>query len=364
MIEKSFVTEIDELCAQRFGWEYPDDNIQHAHMVDSCIREKIIPPNIRYAFFKITMRCNSNCAYCEHAYSRNQGANTEQPKEEIIKVVHQLAKQGVRACSVSGGEPLTYADLDEVIKAFVDNRIQPILLTNGILLPQKLERLYESGLRYVIISIDSFEAAHYKESRGISFDALMKAYQFTVEFKKTHPDLRVNITTVVSNTNVNDVVPLIKKANADGVGVQLTPYHNFINKNADIGVENLTQLENVVGEILTMKKEGYSVLNTQEYLAFFPEFFKGKRRIPLKGYQCKCGYENIYVWPDLSVRSCWSTSLAPIGDLKRQSLEEIWQSNEYRQRREDMRNCRCEGCWLLCTAEFTVTHHNYLGEER
>ena len=215
----------------------------------------------------------------------------------------------------------------------------------------------------MIISIDSFEAAHYKESRGIRFDGLMKAYQYTVEFKKTHPDLIVNITTVVSKNNVKDILPLIKKANGDGIGVQLTPYHNFINKDEDIGVEDLTELEDVVKEILTMKKEGYSVLNTEEYLAFFPEFFKGKRRVPSSGYQCMCGYENIYIWPDLTLRSCWSTSLSPIGDLKTQTLEEIWQSDDYRKRRQEMLHCRCEGCWLLCTAEFTITHQKYLGEQ-
>ena len=273
MTEKNFVTEIDELSAKRFGWEYPQDNTQHARLVASCIQEGNIPPSIRYAFFKITMRCNSNCAYCEHAYSRNQGTNTEQPKEEIVKVIHQLAKQGVRACSVSGGEPLTYDGLDEIIKTFVENRIEPILLTNGILLPQKLNALYQAGLRYVIVSIDSFEAAHYKENRGINFNALMKAYQFTVDFKKTHPDLIVNITAVVSRNNVKDIVPLIKKAHADGVGVQLTPYHNFINKDEDISVEDLRELDGVIEEILTMKQEGYSILNSREYLTFFSDFF-------------------------------------------------------------------------------------------
>ncbi|MBQ7383731.1 MAG: radical SAM protein, partial [Clostridia bacterium] len=178
MKDKNFVTEIERMSAEHFGYEYPTDFVSHAQNLENRIENKESPSNIRYAFFKVTMRCNSDCAYCEHAYSKNQGNLTERSLEEISRVIKELAEMGVKACSVSGGEPLTYKGIENIIKAMVSNKIEPILLTNGILLPQKLQKIYDAGQRYIIISIDSFNPEHYKENRGIDFDSLMRAYNY------------------------------------------------------------------------------------------------------------------------------------------------------------------------------------------
>lgn len=354
-----FVKEIDKLSAERFGRSFPKDNIRHACAVENAIKNNETPECVRYAFFKLTMRCNSDCEYCEHAFSKNQGKYTEQPLDVLLDVVEQLKNAGVTACSVSGGEPLTYPQIDVVIKKMVESGIEPILLTNGILLPQKINSLYEAGLRYVIMSVDSFESQHYENTRGVSFDQILRAYNYMLEFVRKNPSLLFRLTTVFSSENTKDVIPLIQKATQDGVGVQLTPYHNFVNSNDRLTPQNIKEVSGVIQQLIKMKDQGANICNSKPYLQYFSDFFSKNSRIPREIYRCRCGYEAVYIWPDLSVKSCWTTTLPILGNLNDNSLLQIWNSPEYRKQRKMMLNCECEGCWLLCTAEFNIALDDY-----
>ena len=354
-----FVKEIDKLSAERFSRSFPRDNIEHACILEDVVKNDKIPETIRYAFFKLTMRCNSDCEYCEHAFSKNQGKYTEQPINVVFDVVDQLKNAGVTACSVSGGEPLTYPNIEVVIQKMVDAGIEPILLTNGILLPNKMDSLFRAGLRYVIMSVDSFNPEHYKSTRGVSFDQILKAYNYMLEFVKKNPSMIFRLTTVLSSQNITDIVPLIQKTTKDGVGVQLTPYHNFINKDDSLSPRDIEEVTKVVHQLILMKEKGAHICNSKTYLEYFSEFFISGARIPRQNYRCRCGYESVYIWPDLSVKSCWTTTLPILGNLRDNSLLNLWNSTEYQNQRKKMLNCNCEGCWLLCTAEFNIALDEY-----
>ena len=354
----NFIREIDELsCAHRSA-EYPSSCVAHAERVSACVQKGSVPSEIRYAFFKITSTCNSDCEYCEHAFSRNKDKK-ELSAEELERVIGELGDLGVTACSLSGGEPLIHKHIGGAVRAMRDRGIEPILLTNGVLLPEKMPELYDAGLRYVIMSLDSFDAAHYKKARGIDFASVMRSYEYMVRFAKAHDDLIYRLTTVISAENADDVLSLLKRADSDGVGVQFTPYHNFINKENDVGVRDIEKIQKVCDSLLQAKKEGRAVCNSKEYISYFPTFFETKKRVP-EGYRCECGFTAVYIWPNLDVRSCWSTTLPPVGNLKNETLSEIWRSEKYRAQRQKMLSCECEGCWLLCTAEFNIQYHRYL----
>ncbi len=357
----NFIEEIDRLSCMHRAEAFPHSCVSHAKKMETCIENDLTPEGIRYAFFKITSTCNSNCAYCEHAFSRNKDKN-EISLSDLQAIIKQLSELGVTSCSLSGGEPLVYKHLNKAVELMKGNGIEPILLTNGILLPDKMPQLYESGLRYVIMSLDSFEAEHYRKTRGIDFASVMRSYKYMVQFKDEHKDIIFRITTVISKENIDDIVPLFNKANNDGVGVQFTPYHNFINKDNDIGVQDIEKIKQLTKQLLDFKQKGKLICNSENYISYFPVFFETKSRIP-KNYECKCGYNAVYIWPNLDVRSCWSTSLPSMGNLKDKSLSEIWGSAQYNIQRRKMLSCECEGCWLLCTAEFNIIHTDYLQDK-
>jgi len=109
-----------------------------------------------------TGRCPFNCFYCS---SRTFGADVEMSTAKLIDLVGEVQAMGVSAIHVSGGEPLLREDLPEVIAA-VDDRSMTALFTSGFNLPRMARALKQAGLTYVIVSLDTFDAAEYNRRRG------------------------------------------------------------------------------------------------------------------------------------------------------------------------------------------------------
>lgn len=354
----NFIEEIDALACMHNSEDFPVSREKLAYEMEQCIQKDETPSSIRFALLKLTTVCNSDCEYCSHALSRNK-SKIEISMSDLGYVVSELRKMNATACTLSGGEPLTYKYINEAVEMMRKNRIEPVLLTNGILLPQRMDQLYEAGLRYVMMSLDSLQAEHYSKIRGVDFVDIMKAYDYMIHFAKRHQDVIYRLTTVISEENIDDVIPLFEKVMNDGVGVQFTPCHRFSLNEKDLRVRDIKKIQTVINKLLEYKAHGKAVCNSKSYLSFFPEFFASGNRLP-DGYKCKSGFSAIYIWPNLDVRSCWSAGFSCVGNLKEKSLAEIWQSLGYKKQRMRMLSCDCEGCWLLCTAEFNMTHENYL----
>ena len=74
-----------------------------------------------------------------------------------------------------------------------------------------------------------------------------------------------------------------------------------------------------------MKQDGYRIDNDWEYLEGFPDYLI-YRRLP-QGTKCTAGFTTISIDVDLNVKSCWP--MKPVGNLRTQSLTDIWYSEIY-----------------------------------
>src|SRR5579862_6614557 len=117
----------------------------------------------------VTDRCNFRCTYCmpfdEYIWIERKEVLSF---EEIERLARLFLRFGIEKIRLTGGEPLVRKDLDRLIQrlAHLDNLKDLSLTTNGALLSEQAERLYEAGLRRINESIDSL-----KEDR---FQALTK----------------------------------------------------------------------------------------------------------------------------------------------------------------------------------------------
>lgn len=88
----------------------------------------------------ITDSCNLNCAGCLSFSSLSKNPNNVEI-QELVKSVEHLEKIGCSPCAytLSGGEPLLYPDLKELISSLKKVTKKPInLLTNGILIKKRI----------------------------------------------------------------------------------------------------------------------------------------------------------------------------------------------------------------------------------
>ncbi|MEX2261238.1 MAG: GTP 3',8-cyclase MoaA [Bryobacteraceae bacterium] len=108
----------------------------------------------------VTDRCNIRCFYCMpetdvHYVDRREILTFE----EIERFVRVSVGLGVTKLRITGGEPLVRRDLPDLIRALsrVDGIRDLALTTNGVLLPQLAEPLYNAGLRRINVHLDTLD---------------------------------------------------------------------------------------------------------------------------------------------------------------------------------------------------------------
>ena len=96
----------------------------------------------------VTNVCNATCDFCNFAHDK--GFVTRRVYldaarfGECLDILH---RRGVRYVSFQGGEPLLHPRIVEMVGMAVKRGMVPTLITNGWLLPRKLDALIAAGLR-------------------------------------------------------------------------------------------------------------------------------------------------------------------------------------------------------------------------
>lgn len=82
-------------------------------------------------------------------------------RPEISRLARLFVKSGVRKIRLTGGEPTIRPDIHEIVQELNELReigLQSIAMTtNGIMLRSKIEKLRESGLDAINISLDTLD---------------------------------------------------------------------------------------------------------------------------------------------------------------------------------------------------------------
>ena len=114
----------------------------------------------------VTDRCNLRCSYCmpeeDSVWLPREDVLTF---EEMATLTGYFTDLGVDKVRLTGGEPLLRRDLPRLIRLLLQNHnIQEIALTtNGILLPDQAEALYEAGLHRVTVSLDTLRPERFRQ---------------------------------------------------------------------------------------------------------------------------------------------------------------------------------------------------------
>ena len=351
--------DLYKIREKMFGINSENAIEEMAEEVGHAILEDRIPGKLRYLLFKITNYCNSNCEYCLHAANRDEKEKKHQiPTDKILNTIEVAGRLGVEAMTISGGEPLTHPDILQIIKKAVSCRIIPVLLTNGILLPEYWDDLGRCGLKYVIISMDSVDKNTYEKTRGIDFESALAGIEAAIKMREKYKNVEIHVSAVLTKDNQENLLELIKYMNKRQIKVQIIPYHKRQGDKAEIAIEGDESINCLVKYLLERKREDGLIANSYEFLEHLPQYFKGC--VMPETFSCKVGYVNLTIDADMNIRPCWSYMYPPLGNLKDTDLKELWESIQMHENRKKMLRCKCEGCWYLCTSEPSILINNAL----
>ena len=148
--------------------------------------------------------CNLSCGYCNE-YDK---VSEPVPLDEMLRRIDHLGRLGTAMIGISGGEPLTHPDLDEIIRRMRRTGAIAGMITNGYLLNvERIERLNRAGLDHMQISIDNLEPDEVSKK---SLKVLDKKLVMLSEYAEFH----VNINSVVGGgfKNPNDALVIGRRA--------------------------------------------------------------------------------------------------------------------------------------------------------
>ena len=125
----------------------------------------------------VTDRCNLRCQYCmpeeEYTWLPRETILTF---EEMDRLVNMFTQIGVDKVRLTGGEPLLRKDLQNLIQMLRKNQaIQDIALTtNGVLLEDQAQALFDAGLHRITVSLDTLKPERFKTlTRRDTFDRVL-----------------------------------------------------------------------------------------------------------------------------------------------------------------------------------------------
>lgn len=107
------------------------------------------------AFLIVTRRCTRSCPFCFYSTGYLSHPAEEMGTPRLFEAVDVLAGLGVKKLVVTGGEPLTRADLVRLLARAGERGMARLLLTNGDLLDGEAVRaIMGAGLEAVSLSVN------------------------------------------------------------------------------------------------------------------------------------------------------------------------------------------------------------------
>ena len=295
----------------------------------------------------VTYRCNAKCTMC------NRYKVPSKPEEEIsIETIKKLPE--MYFTNITGGEPFIRDDLKDIVRELLKKSDRIVISTNGFFTDRIVELCKEFPQVGIRISIEGLEKTN-NEIRGLD-DGFNRGY--TTLKKLVDMGMKdVGFGMTVQDRNAADLVPLYNISDELGMEFATASLHNsfyFVESNNIIKdrltvAQNFEDLVNRVLDSNSPKKWFRAYFNH----GLINYIFSQKRLLP-----CDMSFDTFFIDPYGDVMPCNGTKEKQVmGNLNRQSWEELWNSEQAEKVRSFVRNCD-RNCWMI--GSVSPAMHKYI----
>lgn len=312
-----------------------------------------ITPKPLYVGLSVGTICNFQCQQCD-LWKIPTKPQCYLKTNQIKKILNDLNKWlGSFRLTFTGAEPFLRKDILEIIKFASEKRIYTILTTNAWLVDKNLaEKIIESRLDVINVSLDGIKAATHDSSRGKkgSFKRAMAALENLKEARKQKKAPFIYLNTVVMEQNLDELVALAeltKKEKIEAIRFQaLESKYLFGNQKYDplwfkkgkLWPKDRKRVALVVNNLIKLKNKGYPIKNTIKELNDLKDYYHDPFEIAKRYKFCFTGVRNFSIDEYGKVKLCFGMKL--VGDLLKQKPKEIWYSPEAENLRKVIRCCQ------------------------
>jgi radical SAM protein with 4Fe4S-binding SPASM domain len=272
-------------------------------------------------------------------------------------MLHEIADMGVFRMVFTGGEPLLREDLFRMIELSHHLEMLTFLETNGSLINEEnAKRLVKAGLQFINISINRWRAPLYDRFSGHKglFNKVIKAFTLLQEY----PIERAVFTTI-NKMNIEEIPKIIDLA--AHLGAQRIAFVHISPAGRAVSSHSLYPSPQEYISVLTeieKKEREYPdlVIKYPNLPAYYFEKSIGleayNRIKTEEGYieRCTAGITSVVIDPAGNIKPCTVTSHHLLGNIKTDSLKEVWLHSPLLERLRDYRKeweLPCSRCDLL-----------------
>ena len=298
-------------------------------------------------------RCNARCLMCD-CWKETQDYISS---DEILTVLKELRGWiGPNFfVQIAGGEPLIYPGIYDIFRYCADHQIICKISSNGISLNSEsvCQKIIESGLKYLTVSIDSHKAEIHDKYRGVpgAFDKAIKGLKYLDE----HSDMVLGVSCIIMKENVDHLKEFTDFLLSLPVGrILFQPVRAYKMKISEwhthpMWIDDHKKLEEGIAYIKKRKKEDPRIMNTVDHLDTMVNYFKDPKSI-LNSQHCHIGYEQLNITYKGDVFLC--DAYGKLGNIKEGSVKAMWKSEHARKVRKKMVTCKLP-CTSNCKKELT-----------
>jgi len=330
------------------------------------------PRRLKQFVLKPTLFCYHRCPYCDlrQDYYREMIADRKRvlplasPASEgrrqnpghmplglALRTIDEAAALGMEELQLSGGDPLLYPHLIELIRA-AKRHAGVFVLMNSVgtgITVDRARQIIEAGLGAWNFSVDTLDPALYERLRGIkgALLTIMKAIGTVREAGREFPEFRINCMTVITRHNFRGLPELLAHCVDTGIAsiYLMNVYGDTVGQSLLTEPEIREFRDKVVPEMLAVLKAKDTPqivqANAADVLATFfsPEnpdsnYARGVYWPDKETVRQACRVPNYYslIEPDGRALPCCLVEIAhqgEVGNVLSQTLAEIWSGQEF-----------------------------------
>jgi radical SAM protein with 4Fe4S-binding SPASM domain len=272
-----------------------------------------------------------SCKYCFN-YRALQSPSIDLDLDLIEKALQSKLAKSVKDWFLSGGEPVLYRHLPVALKLFREHGIGPKIATNGTqLTPEIMESWVGCGVRSVQFSLDTLKPDRHADLHGggrQDHEAILRNLQHAVR-----SPLRVVVSSVLTEANKREIQEIMAFCFESGVD-SYTLYPNVPsdaqNKELIVPFPELLELTDDLFSAYSSLCPTKIIDMTIPRFSDSSTYARWKDILAIRLHYCAAAQFALKITSAGRVSACICQDSEPfiIGDLRRQSLDDIWVSEK------------------------------------
>lgn len=296
---------------------------------------KVIPlvPDVKKIYIEVTTLCNFDCTTCiRNSWEEELGHMDPGIFKSLLEQLKQFPE--LKSVHFGGfGEPLSHPDIFNMINGVKEMGLKVELITNGSLLTEEwAEKLIESGLDTLFVSLDGPEEKLYNDIRqGADFETVIKNIEAFNRIKQVRlaqgPELGIEFVLMKSNAHkLPEMAKLVDKLKARWLLVtNVLPYSKELKDEIVYDIDE-TLFPGLQSGLVAVRAQMPNMkLRTERYCSFVNN---KALTVTREGNVAPC-YALMHRYKCFVYGKEKQIFPYHLGNIKERTLKEIWTNPEY-----------------------------------